>query len=154
MVPPRSVQWPTTGLAMVDDDLVQQIIDVVESAGPDGVEKAELYASTGDGIEAGDLDIAMAALSSEHPCRVFWAGFDVPRLISRSHLASWTISVLPRVLDEVGEVVVDGVPDFPCFPRRWVDVYGGLIEQDFKRCVQGAVANIILRPGINEVSTL
>ena len=143
---PRAVpatDWPSSPQTRADEELQKQIMDEVEAAGPDGVDKAELY---GSDLEPSSIDHALAALTSAKPAVIFWAGYDTARIVSIKHSLAWMQPVI-----RLGQAT-DATPTEHCMPRRWVDLYGEVIKDDLEKCIRCAVSHITVRPGIREVS--
>jgi hypothetical protein len=127
----------------VDEELVQQIQTEIDNAGPNGVDKAELYSSD---IDSSSIDIALAKLTSHRPATVFWAGYDTARIVSSKHALAW----MQPVSTTTGTAVSTHIY---CAPRRWVDMFGNLLQDDLDKSIRGAMAHIMTRPGISEVGT-
>ena len=86
-IPTHPIAWPSvSGAGAVDDELVQHILDEVEQAGAEGLDKAELYDM--DGIEAEDVDNALSAIGAQRPLAVFWAGYDFDEIRTGMDAAS------------------------------------------------------------------
>lgn len=145
-IPTHPIAWPSvSGAGAVDDELVQHILDEVEQAGAEGLDKAELYDM--DGIEAEDVDNALSAIGAQRPLAVFWAGYDTARMVSTKFAQAW---MQPVIMPD--ERTNPPAQRPYCTPRRWVDMYGTLLTDDLEMCVRGAVSQVVTRPGIREVS--
>lgn len=115
---------------------VNHILDLVHTAGPDGLTRAQLDAN----YPSSTLFAVFASLAADSPPEVFWAGYDTPRLISTQHWDDWTHAV-PRKNIRVR-------------PRRWVDIFGEMLKEDWERCLKCAVGYVMVRPGVLTVSLL
>ncbi|PWN51689.1 hypothetical protein IE53DRAFT_385940 [Violaceomyces palustris] len=69
----------------------------------------------------------------------FWAGYDVPRLVSCEHLGSWTVSVRTRE-GRTRRVV----------PRTWLDMHGGPKPDIWRQGLEAVVGWCQARPGISK----
>jgi hypothetical protein len=110
-----------------------------------------LIPQTSTGCTRDALDTALAALSNEQTQRVFWAGYDTARIISISHSRAWMALTRPYVLSPHGALDRQA-GRVMCIPRRWMTIYGGVMEQEWRRARTCAAGHILGRPGIMEVS--
>jgi hypothetical protein len=95
---------------------------------------------------------ALAALAKEETPRVFWAGYDTARLVLTAHWPKWTIPTRPMPSTPSGELTEE---DERCTsPRKWINIWGEVVKEDWDLCWRAALSYIITRPGLTEVSLL
>ncbi|WVR05664.1 hypothetical protein IAU60_002686 [Kwoniella sp. DSM 27419] len=133
--------WPFAVLDCEED--VQRIgrlvVSLVEESGPEGITKAQLAAEIGCSESA--LGLALAAVARQDTQGVFWAGYDTARLVPVSQWETWTV---PTRIREASET------DWTrSTPRRWCDLYGALMREDWERAVRAVKTQIMTRPGIS-----
>jgi hypothetical protein len=121
---------------------VTHILDLVHAAGADGLTRAELAEKTGYPVST--LYTVFASLATDSTSEVFWAGYDTARLISAEHWNEWTHAVAVK-----GEVDLAQIR-----PRRWIDIYGEMLKEDWERCLRCAMGHLMTRPGILAVCPL
>ena len=68
----------------------------------------------------------------------YWVGYTHPVLVSRPHIAEWTVSIpglTPRLV----------------FPRRWLNIKGEKMSEVWNAGLRAVVGVLIARPGISQV---
>ena len=85
-----------------------------------------------------NIQTMIRRLTSSKYALCYWVGYAYPVLVSRRHIRDWTVSLPGPHLQLI-------------FPRRWLNIKGGLIE-DVWNAGLGAVAGVLVnRPGISQV---
>lgn len=138
---PALVPWP---VGPGKPEHIQLVTDAVKAAGVAGITAGGLQVETG--LTVDDVDAALAALALEADPRVFWAGYDNARLVSRVHWAGWCTRVKPRATF----LAAPNKPRIECAPRRWVDIWGDVIPSEWDRAVKVVLGQLISRPGMTE----
>lgn len=124
---------------------VQRVTDAVRKAGVEGITPGGLQVETK--LTLSEVDSALAALALEATPRVFWAGYDNAHLVARSHWSEWSTLVHPRQPGTYEPV--DG-PPVDAAPRRWVDIWGDVIPEEWDRAVKAVLGQLFSRPGMTE----
>lgn len=124
---------------------VQRIVKAVEAAGANGIQRGDLQAQTQ--LELEDVDASLAALAEEEAPRIFWAGYDNARLVAVQYWDQWSADLTDRSQGKPAEVV-------RVAPRRWVDIWGNNVPEEWERAVKLVVSHLITRPGITEHSLI
>ncbi|WRT65885.1 uncharacterized protein IL334_002836 [Kwoniella shivajii] len=114
---------------------LKRVLEAVTAIGSDGITKPELVQALG--CSSIHLSQVLSALTAENQ-QVFWTGYDTARLVLREHWRSWTIIVRPAGEEE----------DMAVNPRRWCDLSGRLVKDDFDAIAESVKSLIVIRPGI------
>ncbi|WVF70857.1 hypothetical protein IAT40_005651 [Kwoniella sp. CBS 6097] len=139
--PLKSWDIASTGKAEVQRT-ARRVIEAVTASGPEGITKPELLDAIGCSLDL--LSSALAELASPtsasilQPQKVFWAGYDTARLVLRDHWKEWTIITIPK----------DGQEEILTNPRRWCDLYGNFMVNDWNKAINAVRSLIVVRPGI------
>ena len=141
---PSNIPWAAMDPAADIHVQATQVLDYIHAAGPDGLTRAQISQMTGYSPEV--LAAVFASLAADKPPDVFWAGYDVSRLISVGHWDQWT-----HVVKTTGER--EAVKEIRVKPRRWVDIFGQVIKDDWESCLKSTMGHITLKPGTAEVSS-
>ncbi|ORY28627.1 hypothetical protein BCR39DRAFT_534519 [Naematelia encephala] len=125
------------------------IVTAVEASGSSGISRAELEFATKLSTDA--LDSAFSFLAREGAQRVFWAGYDTARLVSISHWDDWTLPCRTRVLTERGDPDYQKAVPRRCYPRRWIDIWGEVIESEWRRSIRSMIGHFVYQSNMTEV---
>ncbi|WVQ85486.1 hypothetical protein IAT38_007651 [Cryptococcus sp. DSM 104549] len=123
-------------------ETLNKVVSAVSSAGSDGITKKRLQSTLR--ISTPRLVSAFAALASEQPPRVFWAGYDTAHLVSCELWESWAVKMRPKE-----KRLVEKAAKFT-HPRRWTDVFGALNPVEWNKSVNSVLQLILARPGISQ----
>lgn len=101
--------------------------------------------------EAYTMPYLLAALAKRE---VFWAGYDTARIVHRVFWPCWAVHTAPPVVLEDGRIA--GISQEPnadrlVAPRRWVDIYGRRVEEEWEKAKGNVLGWIVARPGMSEV---
>lgn len=102
-------------------------------------------------IDLNTLPPTLAALAQRE---TFWAGYDTARIVHTDHWTEWAIRTRPPIAHEDGRVT--GLSPDPnserlVVPRRWVDVYGRLVKEEWEQAKRNVIGWVMSRPGMTEV---
>ncbi|KAL1410906.1 hypothetical protein Q8F55_001849 [Vanrija albida] len=139
---PALLRWDADAHSSASDEHISLVVGTILHAGPDGLDRSQLRSRTG--LPNDRLDAVLAALALEPEPRVFWAGYDNARVIARKFWGDWTLDVKPK---KEGDSAAEPAK---CAPRRWVTIWGGIIETEWHRAIKAATGQLTLRPGITE----
>ncbi|ODN84176.1 hypothetical protein L202_00178 [Cryptococcus amylolentus CBS 6039] len=128
----------------IDDAIVTSVMGAITSAGQEGISKPSLLALLD--LVPRQLAHALARISSDPMSRIFWGGYDTARAIDRQYWSAWCIETRPYESKDRADA------DRSTEPRRWVDVYGKVIEKEWRRGCNTVIAHLASRPGINQRS--
>jgi len=87
---------------------------------------------------------------------VFWAGYDTARIVHRVYWPYWAVHTAPPVVLEDGRIAgisQESNDDRLVAPRRWVDIYGRRVEEEWEKAKRNVLGWIVARPGMSEVSS-
>lgn len=129
---PKLQAWPPTPPAKPED--INTVLAAVQNAGGPGIDRPTLQAQTELSDEA--LDAVFASFTQGEP-KIFWAGYDTARIISKDFWHEWTVAVPNSSIERLS-------------PRRWVDIWGNIIPEDWDRAVRSVTGQVMHRPGITE----
>lgn len=139
---PRLAFWGADTHALPTDKQTKLVFDKIFQAGPNGLDRIMLQVRTD--LTYDIIDSVLAALALESEQRVFWAGYDNARVIAHKFWGDWTVDVTPQA---DGDTKAEKVK---CAPRRWVTIWGGIIESEWHRAIKAATGQLVLRPGVTE----
>ncbi|KAL7425064.1 hypothetical protein Q5752_000752 [Cryptotrichosporon argae] len=131
---PVPTAWDAAGRVRQDDK--QRVLRAIEEAGAEGITRGQLQLAAN--LTAASTDAVLARLAKDE-APIFWAGYETARVVSASHWSAWAI-----------KVPVDDAEPVRVAPRRWVDLWGDVIEDEWKAVVRGARSMIIANPGVTE----
>nr|ODO02333.1 hypothetical protein L204_01066 [Cryptococcus depauperatus CBS 7855] len=146
---PRKCSQPTvwdpfpsnTDMSIRGQEILSNIFDAIVTMSPEGITKESLCSTCK--ISSDTLHAALAAFALEPVPRVFWAGYDTARIVSREYWPAW--SIMTRPMDSKDNKDSSQLTN----PRRWVDIYGELNVQEWIRIVNGVVSYLMARPGVS-----
>ncbi|WVQ71198.1 hypothetical protein IAR50_000723 [Cryptococcus sp. DSM 104548] len=125
-----------------DDTIVTSVMDTITSTGQEGISKPNLLSVLG--LVPRQLAHALAKLSLDPTPRFFWAGYDTARAVDRQYWSAWCI--VTRPLEMKDQVDADRLTQ----PKRWVDVYGKVMDKEWRRGCNAVIAHLANRPGISQ----
>ena len=97
----------------------------------------------------GDSEIYSALAHISATKQIFWAGYDLPRAVAFEYQSNWKVKALQRS-KSAGEATPPQRVEVA--PRRWLDVFGDRMDEEWDRIVLGIIGLITMRSGLTEVS--
>ncbi|KAG8957280.1 hypothetical protein FRC03_010296 [Tulasnella sp. 419] len=125
-------------LADLGDDDLRHALEVIKATKGTGITFKVLMSITPGFSEQKMLRILSCMTSSPVP-PIFWTGYAHPVIVSSLYLRHWTVRV-PGDSPDVENVL---------FPRRWLDIYGDVIERVWSNALRQVAGWIWNRPGIS-----
>ncbi|KAI0320447.1 hypothetical protein OF83DRAFT_1213502 [Amylostereum chailletii] len=116
--------------------LYVSIVDSIQSAGEDGLRKAELVELLPDHDRA-DVISALGQLVESSTPLLLCVGYSPMILVSAHYADRWTIPVSDNPVTKV-------------LPRRWLDIGGRQVPEMWEAALRAVMGTIVFRPGISQ----
>lgn len=143
----RPTPWPPIDFVAASTDDVRRVLESIQGSGSDGVIKSLLVIQAH--LSPSIIDSALATLAVESPSRIFWAGYDTARVVAAIECDAWMVSCNMRGGKDALEIIPGRTK---ATPRRWVDIWGHRIDEEWQKACRAVLAHVFTRPGIGEVS--
>lgn len=156
-----------------DRPLANNVLELVESAGVEGIDPKTVAVSFVSFLEVLALIVSRSQLLSEltlpnamvklmallRSGSIHCLGFSEARLVHTSHLEAWQIAYgdksAPLPLHENGKLLVHTVEQpLKALSFQWLDIYGDVNPSEFQIALNSVFGHIATKPGVNEVSLL
>ncbi|CAE6398352.1 unnamed protein product [Rhizoctonia solani] len=114
------------------------LMEAIDRGGPDGTPIAEAM----DRCQLKSPSV-LTALTKASPPHAYVLGYDQARIVSTQHISEWAIEVAG--VDEASQTEPKLI-----FPRRWLDIYGNMLEDVWTMCVRAVTGAFMYRPCVSE----
>ncbi|CAE6468822.1 unnamed protein product [Rhizoctonia solani] len=115
------------------------LIDAIDSAGPPGLPVKQVI----DVLNTSS-PTALTALIKANPPQAYALGYDETRVVSAQYLSDWVVEV------GLGNEEPSQTESKLIFPRRWLDIYGNMLDDIWTMAVRTMIGAFIYRPCMSE----
>ncbi|THH29725.1 hypothetical protein EUX98_g4460 [Antrodiella citrinella] len=134
----ESVDMLCTSMEEQEASVTSLLLSYLTQAASSGLTKSQLLANFDD-AGAASLPTVITHLTSAPIPAAFWTGYGEIALVSSAHLKSWS-AVTSQGHEDMIRV----------FPRRWLDLYGRLVQNVWKAALKAVMGVIVFRPGLTQ----
>ncbi|EUC63046.1 B-block-binding subunit of tfiiic protein [Rhizoctonia solani AG-3 Rhs1AP] len=128
---------------MDDDELPSEglLMDAIDNAGREGLSMKQIM-----DIPNVNLLPTLAALTKANPPQAYALGYDQARIVSAQYLSDWAVEAASG-----NEEATQTESKF-IFPRRWLDIYGNMLEDIWTMSIRAVTGAFMYRPCMNELA--
>ncbi|KAH7333608.1 hypothetical protein B0J17DRAFT_709232 [Rhizoctonia solani] len=117
------------------------LMDAIDSAGPEGLPVKQVT----DLLNV-NSPTALTALIKANPPQAYVLGYDEARIVSAQYLSDWVVEV------GSGNDEPSQTESKLTFPRRWLDIYGNMLDDIWAMSVRTMTGVFIYRPCMSELT--
>ncbi|KAJ1300711.1 hypothetical protein OPQ81_002356 [Rhizoctonia solani] len=119
----------------------ESLMNAIDSAGPAGLPVTRIT-----DLPNVNLPSALITLTKANPPQAYALGYDQARIVSTQYLSDWVVEI-PTAIDEPNQMESKFI-----FPRRWLDIYGNMLEDIWTMAVRTVMGSFIYRPCMSELT--
>ncbi|CAE7225830.1 unnamed protein product [Rhizoctonia solani] len=117
------------------------LMDAIDDAGPVGLPVKQMM-----DVSVVDSAATLAILTKANPPHAYALGYDQARIVSAQYLSDWAVEITWGN-DEPSQTESKFI-----FPRRWLDIYGNMLEDVWTMAVRTVTGAFMYRPCMNELT--
>ncbi|CUA70965.1 Titin [Rhizoctonia solani] len=117
------------------------LMNTIDGAGPAGLTVKQMMDTSHI-----NLPLTLTALTRANPPHAYVLGYDQARIVSAQYLGDWTVEAASRA----GETNQNESKFI--FPRRWLDIYGNMLEDVWTMVIRTVMGAFIYRPCMNQLA--